>query len=93
MISKYPWKEIETIPIPDPPRDTDEYYESRVIIKARFENPDFTVIASHFGLAKSEQVNAMKTTLFNRRVKTPLVLMGDFNITPNDDKIRPFLSA
>lgn len=91
LISKYPWKEIETIPIPDPPRDTDEYYESRVIIKARFENPDFTVIASHFGLAKSEQVNAMKTALsLIDEVKTPLVLMGDFNITPNDDKIRPF---
>ncbi|HHZ18438.1 MAG TPA: hypothetical protein GX390_04030 [Acholeplasmataceae bacterium] len=90
IISKLPWKEIETIPIPDPVRDTDEYYESRVVIRARFEKPDFTLITTHFGLAKSEQVNAMRTVLsLLDEVKTPIVLMGDFNMVPDDAKIRP----
>ena len=91
FISKYPWSDTENIPIPDPIRDTDEYYESRALIKTVFKNPDFTVLVSHFGLAKSEQKNAVKTALeLIDQIKTPLIVMGDFNMVPTDKKIKPF---
>ncbi|MDD4388356.1 MAG: endonuclease/exonuclease/phosphatase family protein [Bacilli bacterium] len=93
LISKYPWTQIETIPIPDPVRNTDEYYESRTIIKASFNNPDFTVLISHFGLAKSEQINAVGTAVnLINEITTPLILMGDFNIEPEDEKLKPFFT-
>lgn len=90
ILSKYPFKSVEAIMIEDPIPETDEYYESRCIIKAEIAHPNLTVLVSHFGLAKSEQINAVNTvqTLINA-IKTPIVLMGDFNLEPNDEKLKP----
>lgn len=87
IISKVPFKNIEIIAIPDPIiKDEDAFYETRCIIKASFDN--FTLFITHVGLAKSEQENALNVinNLINKETK-PLLLMGDFNMTPDNDLI------
>ncbi len=87
ILSKYPLKNIETIPIPDPlVKDEIAFYESRCIIKAEIE--DFILLVTHVGLAKSEQLNALTTinsTLDN--INKKVVLMGDFNMKPDNNHI------
>lgn len=92
IISKYPIKRIKTFIIPDPVvKDEDAYYETRGIIKA--EIADFTVLITHVGLAKSEQTNAIKTIMnLIDDIKTPIVLMGDFNMEPNNPLLSPIYS-
>ncbi len=90
LVSKFAPTSVEKIPIPDPVPDTDEYYETRSIIKAQFKNPTFTLLVSHFGLAKSEQINAVQTIVNEiQSLKTPIVLMGDFNLVPDDPLLKP----
>lgn len=88
ILSKYPLKNIETISIPDPLiKDEKAFYESRCIIKAEIE--DFTLLVTHVGLAKSEQLNALTTiNLLLDNINTKVVLMGDFNMTPDDVNIK-----
>ncbi|HBP26280.1 MAG TPA: hypothetical protein DD618_04940 [Acholeplasmatales bacterium] len=93
LVTKFLPTSVEKIPIPDPIPDTDEYYETRSIIKARFHNPNFTLLISHFGLAKSEQRNAVQTIMKEiKAIKTPIVLMGDFNMVPDDPIMLPIRS-
>ncbi len=90
IISKYKFKSCETIMIPDPERNTNEFYETRCIIKAEFDNPSFTTLVTHFGLAQSEQTNAVETMVnVIKSIDTPIVLMGDLNMTPNHPKLVP----
>ena len=52
------------------------------------------MLISHFGLAKSEQRNAVSTMLDLLAKETgPAVVMGDFNMEPNDPILAPLLSA
>ena len=93
ILSKYPITEFEIIKIPDPEvKDEDAYYETRCIIRAKVnvEERNLTVFGSHFGLANSEQRNAVKTvvSLISASEK-PYVLMGDFNMVPEDEKLIP----
>ena len=76
--------------IPDPPvRDDDAYYETRCVLRARFAE-GFTVLISHFGLAKAEARNAVETVLsLLREEKGPVVLMGDFNLEPDSPILAP----
>ncbi len=99
IVANIPFKSVETIRIPDS-EETDEinrdgdpvHYESRIIIKALFEKggKDFCVLVTHMGLAVSERINAVKT-LCNLIDETemPLILMGDFNSTPDDEILFP----
>ena len=99
ILSKAPFRSVETIKIPDSDR-SDEinrdgepvHYESRVIIKAVFEidNNDICVLVTHMGLAVSERKNAVET-LCNiiDETEIPLILMGDFNSTPDDEILIP----
>jgi len=90
MISKYKFTSVETIKIPDPIRNTNGMYETRCIIKANFESPDFTVLISHFGLVQSEQINAVSSIAsMIKEIKTPTILMGDFNMEPEDNTLTP----
>ena len=88
ILSKIPFENIETIPIPDPlVKDEDAFYETRCIIKASFK--DFTLFITHVGLAKSEQKNAIE--VINKIIdeeEKPLLLMGDFNMTPDNYLIK-----
>ena len=86
MISKIPVLSVETILIPDPEEKVfGENYETRSILKAKLEG-DITLLVTHFGLYPDEQVNALKTLLKHITDKR-CVLMGDFNIGPDNQLI------
>ena len=92
LFSKYPIKNAELINIPDPEiKDEDKYYESRGVLKAEIDVcGGITVLVTHFGLAKAEQKNAVKTILEllgDNPKKT--ILMGDFNVTPDNEVLSP----
>ena len=92
ILSRFPLQMAETVMIPDPPvQDEDTYYETRCVLRARFADAGgFTVLISHFGLAKSEQRSAVKTvTELLKQEKGPVVLMGDFNMEPDDPILSP----
>lgn len=79
---------IKTIPIPDPEGKKGKYgYETRGIIKAELEN-GLTVLVTHFGLNADEQVNAVNTIIENLPTEKT-VLMGDFNVTPQNPVLEP----
>lgn len=91
LLSKYPFLETNTIPIPDPiTKDEPAYYETRCLLRATFKDFPLTVFSSHFGLAKQEARNAVQTILENV-TKEKTVLMGDFNLIPTDDIIEPIM--
>ena len=92
ILSRYPITAFEKIQIPDPEvKDEDAYYETRCVIKAdiKINEKDIVVFGSHFGLANSEKKNAVDTvkTLLDQCCK-PHVLMGDFNMEPDDQKLK-----
>ncbi len=86
MLSKLPIISAETILIPDPEEKVfGEDYETRSILKAKLEG-DITLLVTHFGLYPDEQVNAVKTLLKHITDKR-CILMGDFNIGPDNQLI------
>ena len=88
MLSKLPIKSVETVIIPDPnPRMYKGYYETRCILKAKFEN-GLTVLIVHIGLMQDEKENAIKALLENIEDEK-CILMGDFNIEPDDELLLP----
>ena len=94
LLSKFPFEAVETIMIPDPIKNDKEFFETRCIIKASFKNIDLTVFTSHFGLAQAEKENAVNTIMENiKKVKTPIVFMGDLNMEPSDPLLKPVFSS
>lgn len=96
LLSRWPIKKAETIRIPDPPvKDEDAYYETRCVLRAVVEpeeGKELTVLVSHFGLAKAEMRNAVATVkALLEAEEGPVVLMGDFNMTPDDPILAPLL--
>lgn len=89
ILSKYPIENQEIIPIPDPlTKNEDTYYETRILIKAKINN--IYVFITHMGLAKDERINATKVLEKNiNNLTEPFVIMGDFNMTPNDSLLKP----
>ena len=89
FLSKIPFKSVETIKIPDPnPRRVEGgYYETRCLLKAELEN-GLLVLVTHFGLCIDEQENAVKTILENIRDEK-CILMGDFNVEPDNEILAP----
>lgn len=88
FLSRYKITEVTTIKIPDPnPKKYNDYYETRCILKARLEN-GYTVLATHFGLNSDEQENAVKTVIENLSMEK-CILMGDFNVTPDNEVLKP----
>ena len=52
------------------------------------------VFGSHFGLANSEKRNAVSTVVeLIDKCDLPLALMGDFNMQPNDEKLKPIYES
>lgn len=91
ILSRFPIISAETIMVPDPVVKTGkpELYESRCLLKAKIDvcgGLDVCVI--HFGRNPDEQENAAKTVLENISEKK-CVLMGDFNITPENALLLP----
>ena len=88
LLSRYRIVSAETIHVPDPdPRGYDGYYEHRVLLKARLEN-GLTVMVIHFGLNPDEAENAVRTVVENLESEK-CILMGDFNVTPDNHVLDP----
>ncbi|MBQ7566391.1 MAG: endonuclease/exonuclease/phosphatase family protein [Oscillospiraceae bacterium] len=87
IVSRCPIDEAQNVRIPDPDvRKGTDYYEPRCVLRARIAGHTFLV--THFGLNPDEQQNALETVLpllENRRC----VLMGDFNVTPDNAVLPP----
>lgn len=99
LVTSYPIKSCETILIPKPSDEYkfDEdgnpiYYERRCIIKAVVDanGKDLCVIVTHMGLSDIERKNAVAVLCdIIDKIRIPLVLMGDFNSTPDDEVFVP----
>ena len=88
FLSRYEIEKAETIIVPDPnPRKYNGYYETRCLLKAKLEN-GLTVMVIHFGLNPDEQENAVKTIMESME-NEKCVLMGDFNVTPDNPILNP----
>lgn len=88
LISRIPLLSCETIRIPDPnPRTGKNYYETRCLLKAKLAG-DITVLVTHFGLNRDEQENAVRTVL-QHLTPERCILMGDFNVRPDNDILDP----
>jgi len=90
LISRYPILSAETIGIPDPGvRTGTRYYETRCVLKAKINVPGgLDVLVTHFGLNSDEQENAVSTVIANLE-NEKCVLMGDFNVRPENERIKP----
>ena len=89
--SKHPFVNVEVIPIPEFTDEVGGYYENRCVIKSEydFDGKKLAVLNSHFGLGKGEWDNAVATVLaLAEKLEGPLVLMGDFNMTPDNPLIQ-----
>ena len=90
ILSKYPILFAETIPVPDPVvKDEGRHYETRCLLHAKIDIPGgLDVFVIHFGLNPSEQKNAVETVIANL-TDSHCILMGDFNVTPDDPVLMP----
>ncbi len=92
LLSRFPILSADTFKIEDPiVQDEDEYYETRCILKAKLDIPgELNVYVSHYGLANSEKLNAVKKTVELIKNETGnFLFMGDLNMQPNDEKLAP----
>lgn len=88
ILSRIPIVSAETVRIPDPKRDESyKRYESRCVLKATLEN-GVTVLIAHFGLHPDERRNAVSTVL-EQLANEKCILMGDFNMNPDDGLLTP----
>lgn len=93
IVSRQPFKSVETIPIPDPEdRSEGNHYETRCVIKAVIdaEGTDVCFLVCHMGLNLSERLNAVSTLCeLIDGCSMPIVLMGDFNTLPDNPELQP----
>ena len=88
ILSRVPILSAEVISIPDPePHGYDGYYEHRCILKATLEG-GITALILHAGLNPDEKENAVATVVENLADER-CILMGDFNMTPDDKTLAP----
>lgn len=91
LLSRFPIKNAVTIPVPDPDPATRKgsRYETRCLLKAELElGEGLTVCVCHFGLNADEQGNAVATVAANVK-ESRCVLMGDFNVRPENPVLDP----
>ena len=87
VVSRFPIDDAQSIRIPYPEeRNGTNYYEPRCVLRARIAGP--TVLVTHFGLNPDEQQNALHTIL-PLIEKEKCILMGDFNVTPDNAVLPP----
>lgn len=90
LISRYPILKAETVMIPDPvEKKYHGYYETRCLLKAKIDVAGgLTVLVGHFGLNPDEHENAVQTAIENLSDEK-CVLMGDFNMQPENTLLNP----
>ncbi len=92
--SKHPFVKAEKYMIPDVPvqqRVAGYYYETRCILRTDYiiDGKVITVLNSHFGLGVGERDNAVDLALsLAENIDNPIILMGDFNMTPDDVNVK-----
>ena len=91
ILSKKPILRAETVMIPDPIREKGGRYETRCVLKAELEG-GVTVLVTHMGLHPDERKNAVAAVL-EHITENKCVLMGDFNMEPNDKLLSPIYNA
>ncbi len=108
ILSKYPIVEASVLRIPNPVDPSAcRRFEPRSICRAVVEVPcdgepaayegptvNLAVYSSHFGLSPAEQEHAVSTAITTLREEAlPFVLMGDFNMQPDDILMQPLHKA
>ncbi len=93
ILSRAPFTSVETIPIPDPAdRSEGKHYETRCVIRSivSLDGADVCILVCHMGLNLSERINAVDTICkLIDDCDLPLILMGDFNATPESPELKP----
>lgn len=93
VVSRYPLKSAETVKIPDPDdKNADGGFETRCVLKSvvDVEGKEVCVLVCHMGLENSERVNAVASLCkIIDEITIPLILMGDFNTTPDNEVLKP----
>lgn len=93
LVTRYNIVSSETVKIPDPDDKNDNgCFESRCVLKTVLDcgGKSLCVLVCHMGLEKSERVNAVDTICkIIDETDLPIILMGDFNTTPDNDVIKP----
>ncbi len=95
FLSRLPVLASEIIHIPDPEHTGDYYYEHRCILRCVLlaAEQKITVFSTHFGLAPSEQINAVQTVLrLIEKETNPVIVMGDLNAQPSAPVLAPLLA-
>jgi len=89
LLSRFPILDVRNIPIPVP--QTGYYCEPRCVLQAVLDiDGPVTVFVTHFGLTPPEAENASATAVEAlARTSTPKILMGDFNLTPDNPVLDP----
>lgn len=93
LLSRFPIKDVHFHAIETDPDDIKPpklYHENRVLLEALVDvdGVPLTVLVCHFGLNVEEAAEAVRVieTVLDT-VKTPVLLMGDFNATPDSAAI------
>lgn len=76
----------------DAARSESSHFEHRAVLRAviRENKKDITFLVCHMGLSVAERRCAVKTICdILDRTTTPVILMGDFNTTPDAEELRP----
>jgi len=97
VVSNYKIVSYETIPVLAPKeeernKDENEWYEDRLILKTvvDFNGRLITFVTTHFGLNLKERQNMVKALVkLIDETKTPLIVSGDFNDTPDAETLKP----
>lgn len=92
LISKYPIKSQEITLIPKGNDDDPGYKEPRCILKTVIDcdGRDLCYIVIHIGLTRQEKGFALERLCkVLDETDMPTVLVGDFNITPEDELLQP----
>jgi len=91
VLSKFPIIEAKVTRIPDPiGEDPSLYHETRSLCRCVVEAGEtpIAVYATHFGLTPMEKEHCVSAALAAMREEMlPLLLMGDFNLQPDDPLI------
>lgn len=88
ILSKIPFESVEVIPVTEEAiKRGNQLYEPRCLLKVKLQN-GFTVLVIHFGLNEDEHIHAVRTVMENLE-EEKCILMGDFNVTPDNEVLKP----
>lgn len=94
IVSCLPLLEAKAVTIPDPEvQSYDGYYETRALIACTVDvdGKELHILCTHFGLNPDEAENGVNTVLAYMQNERQ-ILMGDFNLRPEDPLLDPIRS-